>query len=155
MMWYILDHEVFLLLHTFLFTSFGFKLMLIVSVQRMFFFYSCQSLIRFSCSPVWPVVCRLWQWNVYLLESVLVLARCEKVFLNQWNNLWSFYVVVFSSLSGFLVFLSWQVHSLCVRMYQIVVLANPKVFAFVIFLIALFWGFSLMTLPPTLVLISL
>lgn len=46
-------------------------------------------------------------------------------------------------------------HSLCVRMYQIVVLATPKVFAFVIFLIALFWGFSLMTLPPTLVLISL
>ncbi len=87
------------LLHTFFFPSFWYRLILISAIQRMLFqkcsgFFRCflaktnQALFAPSGEPsVFALVkssldCRLWQWHVCLLESVLLLAGCyERVFL--------------------------------------------------------------------------
>ncbi len=77
------------LLHTFVFPSFWYRLILISAVQRMLFWkWSClfrcfvSNLALFGpCGEpsVFALVkssldCRLWQWHVYLLKSVLLLA---------------------------------------------------------------------------------
>ncbi len=51
--------------------------------------------------------CRLWQWHVYLLESVLLLARCcERVFLYHGRILWSSTTVVLHGRPGLFMLLS-------------------------------------------------
>ncbi len=87
------------LLHTFFCPSFWYRLILISAVQRMLFqkwsgFFRCflakSNLALFAPCGVPSVFalvkssldCRLWQWYIYLLESVLLLAGCwERVFL--------------------------------------------------------------------------
>ncbi len=73
-----------------IFLSFWYRLILISAVQRMLFqkwsgFFRCffwQSLIWPACTLWWTLCicslkssldCRLWQWHVFLLESVLLL----------------------------------------------------------------------------------
>lgn len=76
----------------------------------------------------------------YRLEVVFNLARCcEVFFLNQVNILQLCALVVFCSLSGLFLLVSWSVHSVFLTMHQTVDLAALKVFAGL--LIGLFWGF--------------
>ncbi len=77
------------------------RLILISAVQRMLFqkcsgflrcFLAKSNLALFAPCGVFALVksyldCRLWQWHVYLLESVLHLAGCcERVFLYHGEN---------------------------------------------------------------------
>ncbi len=89
------DHELF---HTFFFPSFWYRSILISSVHWMLFqkysgFFKCflakSNLALFApCGEPSVFVlmkssldCRLWQWDVYLLESVLLAGCCERDFL--------------------------------------------------------------------------
>ncbi len=97
MMLYALTHELFQAFSIlFSFTPFWYRLILIAAVQSMLFqkwsgFFRCflANLIFAPCGEpsVFALVkssidCRPWQWHVYLLESVLLLAGCcERVFL--------------------------------------------------------------------------
>ncbi len=87
-------------LHTFFFASFWHRLILISAIQRMLFqkwsgFFRCFFFAKSNLALFAPcgeaslfalvkssLDCRLWQWHVCLLESVLHLAGCcERVFL--------------------------------------------------------------------------
>ncbi len=93
------------LLHTFFFPSFWYRLILVLSVQRMLFqkwsgFFICflakSNLALFApCGEpsVFALVkssldCSLWQWHTFLLESVLHFTGCcERVFLYHGEDL--------------------------------------------------------------------
>lgn len=73
--------------------------------------------------------CRPWQWYIYLLESVLDLARCfEGVFVIQGKNCAIIHFSCLPQSSRPLELMSYPAHSLFLRMCQIADVATPKGF---------------------------
>ncbi len=125
MMLYDSDHE---LLHTFFFPSFWYRSILISSVHGMLFqkysgFFKCflakSNLALFApCGEPSVFVlmkssldCRLWQWHVYLLESVLLAGCWERFFFTMEKILRSSTAVVFYGHPGLFMLLRSLVRS--------------------------------------------
>ncbi len=88
--------------------------------------------------------CRLWQWQAYLLESVLLLAGCcERVFFTMEMILWSSTTVVLCGRPGLFMLLGSPVHSFFLRMYQTVDLATPNVPAISLMDLFCFWSLTI------------
>ncbi len=155
------------LLHTLLFPSLWYKLILVSSVHRMLF-QNCEGFFRCRLANsnlaflflrltnglhlVWTLCIHsgeVFSWLLTLTHIHLPpgecsdLANCLKdVFFTRERILRSSTTVVFRGLPGLLVLLSSPVRSFFLRMFQTVVLATPNVFA--ISLMGLFCFFSLM-----------
>ncbi len=156
------------LLHTLLFPSLWYKLILVSSVHRMLF-QNCEGFFRCRLANsnlaflflrltnglhlvVNPLYSLWWSlllivdfdthtptsWRVFLIWPTVV----KGVFFTRERILRSSTTVVFRGLPGLLVLLSSPVRSFFLRMFQTVVLATPNVFA--ISLMGLFCFFSLM-----------
>ncbi len=143
------------LLHTLLFPSLWYKLILVSSVHRMLFqngegFFRCRLANSNLAFLFWgsPMVYILWwtlcihsgevfdlivdfdthtptSWRVFLIWPTVV----KGVFFTRERILRSSTTVVFRGLPGLLVLLSSPVRSFFLRMFQTVVLATPNVFA--------------------------
>ncbi len=156
------------LLHTCFFPSFWYRLILISAIPECFFqnwsgFFICvlaKSNLAFFAPCSEPTVfalvksslnCRLWQWHIYFLESVLHLAGCcEMVFIYHREDFpiihlccppWTsrlFYVAELTSELFFSIF--WIIF---LWIYQTVVLATLNVPAISLMDVFCFWSLTL------------